>query len=295
MTPFVKLKGKIVTPPWSGTSLSAKYSRFSSLGAIGESLETCPDCGTFDPAYETFDDYLHECGLDVPPLVKLLDTSANLSVQVHPDRIAAARHGGVSKNEFWYVLDAMPDAKMYYGTRDGITRDEVMCGIRSGDILSCLAEISVNKGDVFMIPEGMIHSLGAGITVIEVQNTDGTTYRIKDISGSREIHTEQSCDSFEIYSRDEAASYAISPCGKFSGISLPGDMLVSTLEYAMTRYTAKNVSERLTLGAGGVYVFCENGGFSIGSEVFTQGDSIFIGESGLELDLTENTELLFVI
>ncbi|TLS51387.1 class I mannose-6-phosphate isomerase [Paenibacillus antri] len=147
-----------------------------------------------------------------PLLIKLLDCSDDLSVQVHPnddyERLGA---GELGKTEMWYVLDAKPGAKIIYGLREGVDRETLAAAIDQGRILDCLHEVEAKPGDTFYIPAGTVHALGAGVLVAEIQQNSDTTYRLYDynrpgLDGKpRELHIE---DSLNVIAYDGAgASY----------------------------------------------------------------------------------------
>lgn len=280
----VHLIGAKLSPIWSGESLCEKYSSFSDCGRVGEVWLTSvtDDC----PAYARhfgqlipFAEYLRLCGLEAPPLVKLLDTSLPLSVQIHPDREAAARHGGIPKSELWYILSAAPDAHILYGTKEGLTEGDVRDAIFDGSIEEKLCRINVKVGEVYMLPSGMLHSLGAGITVLEVQNLAGSTYRVKDIAGTREVHTVEASDSLHIYTEADAAALALSDMSRLRKKRLVGTVLAATPDFAVTRYSAEHGRSTLTVSAG-VCMFCERGGGSAEGTEFFAGDSLFFGYEG---------------
>jgi mannose-6-phosphate isomerase len=134
-----------------------------------------------------------------PLLIKLLDCSDDLSVQVHPhddDEHLAA--GELGKTEMWYVLDARPGAKIIYGLQEGVDRDAMAAAIAENRVLDCLNEVHVQAGDTFYIPAGTVHALGAGVLVAEIQQNSDTTYRLYDygrlgLDGRpRDLHIEDS-------------------------------------------------------------------------------------------------------
>lgn len=134
-----------------------------------------------------------------PLLIKLLDCSDDLSVQVHPnDNYERLGPGELGKTEMWYVLDAKPGAKIIYGLREGVDRAALAAAIAENRILDCLQEVSVSAGDTFYIPAGTVHALGAGVLVAEIQQNSDTTYRLYDydrpgLDGKpRELHIEDS-------------------------------------------------------------------------------------------------------
>ena len=114
--------------------------------------------------------WLHE-GLEACPLlIKIIRAREALSVQVHPDNAFAreAEHKS-GKTEMWYVLDCEPGAYLYYGLKHRITEEEFRKRIRNQSILEVCRRVPVKKGDVFYIPAGVLHAIGAGITVAEIQ------------------------------------------------------------------------------------------------------------------------------
>ena len=128
----------------------------------------------------------------VPLLVKLLFTSDNLSVQVHPEDDYAAKHhdGSRGKTEMWHILRAEPDAKIALGVREKITPEQLREAALSGAIMDLLDWIPVRPGDTFFIPAGTIHAIGGGIALCEVQQLSDITYRLFDYGRDRELHLE---------------------------------------------------------------------------------------------------------
>ena len=134
-----------------------------------------------------------------PLLLKLLDAQQLLSVQVHPDDGYAAAHGGSKgKTEAWVILNAEPGAKIVYGM-DACGKD-LRAIVEAGELESCLHWESVRPGDVFYIPHGLVHALGAGIQTYEIQQSSDITYRFSDwgrlgLDGQpRPLHIENALD-----------------------------------------------------------------------------------------------------
>ena len=116
-----------------------------------------------------------------PLLVKLIDAKADLSVQVHPgDDYALANESSYGKNEMWYVLDSAPGAGLYVGFKKDVTAEEVRSKIEDGTITELLNFVPTKKGDVFFIPAGTVHAIGAGNLICEVQQSSNCTYRLYD-------------------------------------------------------------------------------------------------------------------
>jgi mannose-6-phosphate isomerase len=136
-------------------------------------------------------------GNKFPLLVKFIDAKQDLSIQVHPsDELAKQRHNSMGKTEMWYVIDADKGAKLRSGFSTQITPKEYKERILSNTITDVLQEYKIQKGDVFFLPAGRIHSIGAGAFIAEIQQTSDITYRIydfnrKDADGkTRELHTD---------------------------------------------------------------------------------------------------------
>ena len=144
-------------------------------------------------------------GLEFPLLIKYLDCNDKLSVQVHPDdALAEERHNSFGKTEAWYIADCKEAAAIYLGFKDlNITREEYISAVSESRLEELLNRVEVKKGDVFFIPAGTVHALGAGIEVVEVQQTSDVTYRIYDwdrvdASGKgRELHTALAVDAID--------------------------------------------------------------------------------------------------
>lgn len=115
-----------------------------------------------------------------PLLVKLLEAAQDLSIQVHPDTIAAERLRSESKEECWYILHATPGAEVYLGLADGVDARTFAARAATPDVVDLLARHTVRAGDFVHVPAGTAHGIGAGITLVEVQESSDTTYRIYD-------------------------------------------------------------------------------------------------------------------
>lgn len=125
----------------------------------------------------------------LPLLAKYLFTSDKLSVQVHPnDAQAQARRLTSGKEECWLVLDADLDAVLGIGTRRPLSGDELRAASLDGSIEALMDWKPVARGDFFYIPAGTVHAIGAGVSLIEVQQHADITYRLYDYGRPRELH-----------------------------------------------------------------------------------------------------------
>ncbi|MBQ9418761.1 MAG: class I mannose-6-phosphate isomerase [Synergistaceae bacterium] len=136
-----------------------------------------------------------------PLMVKLIDSARPLSIQVHPDDDYAQRvEGSKGKTELWYILDSEPDSFLYLGFRRQTTRREFEQAIENNTLTNILQKIKVHAGDSFFIPAGTVHSIGAGITLVEIQQNSNITYRVYDYGRvgadgkPRELHTQKALD-----------------------------------------------------------------------------------------------------
>ena len=122
-------------------------------------------------------------------LVKLLFTSAPLSIQVHPDDEFARSLGLPNgKTEAWYILEARPGAQVALGLKQPVTSTGLRAAIRDGSIATLVQWIPAAKGDIFFVPAGTIHAIGAGIVLAEIQQRSDTTFRLFDYGSTRELH-----------------------------------------------------------------------------------------------------------
>ena len=136
-----------------------------------------------------------------PTLIKLIDAKKALSIQVHPDdSFALSREGQYGKTEMWIVLEREEGAFLYFGFQKDYTEEEIRRAIEEENFPSLLCKVMVEPGDVFFIPAGTVHAIGAGILLAEVQQNSNLTYRVydygrKDAQGNtRELHVEKALD-----------------------------------------------------------------------------------------------------
>ncbi|MBF6598179.1 MAG: class I mannose-6-phosphate isomerase [Fermentimonas sp.] len=150
----------------------------------------------------------HKFGNKFPLLIKFIDAQDDLSIQVHPDdKLAGERHNSFGKTEMWYVVKAAPGAFLYTGFEKDISPHEYEKSIEDNSFTDSLKKHTVKEGDVFFLPAGRVHAIGAGCFIAEIQQTSNITYRIydynrKDAQGnSRELHTELAKDAidFKLY------------------------------------------------------------------------------------------------
>lgn len=149
------------------------------------------------PVYEKFGDTF-------PLLIKIIDAKKDLSVQVHPDdELAKKRHNSLGKTEMWYIIDTEPGAKIYAGLSRSITPDDYVRLVKEKKIMDVVAVHDSAPGDLFFLPAGRIHAIGAGNLLAEIQETSDITYRVydfdrRDADGNlRQLHTEEAREAID--------------------------------------------------------------------------------------------------
>ena len=163
-----------------------------------------------DKVYEKF-------GEEFPLLIKFIDAQENLSVQVHPDdKTAIERHGCYGKTEMWYVLHANKNSEIISGFNKATTKEELEESLNKKNLTSILNSEKAQTGDVFFMPAGRIHAIGAGVCLAEIQQTSDVTYRVYDwdrvdYEGTpRELHLDDALDVIDYsFHKDYKTSYKL--------------------------------------------------------------------------------------
>lgn len=204
---------------WGGTKLISDFNKKTDKEIIAESWElSCHKDGQSiimngEFKGRTLADVISEVGKekilgtacdrfnDFPILIKLIDAKNDLSIQVHPDNNYALLHEGeYGKTEMWYIVDCEPDAFIYYGFKEQISKNEFKRRIQDNDLLPVLKKQPVKPGDVYFIEAGTLHAICSGILIAEIQQNSNTTYRIYDYDRigadgkKRELHIDKAVD-----------------------------------------------------------------------------------------------------
>lgn len=143
-------------------------------------------------------------GTMFPILVKFIDAAKDLSIQVHPgDEIAQKRHNCCGKTELWYIMHADSGAVLYSGFCRKTDKASFRKQIETGNVEAQLNRFYTEKGDVFYLPAGRVHGIGAGNFLVEIQQPSDITYRIYDFDRidkdgkKRELHTDLALDAID--------------------------------------------------------------------------------------------------
>ncbi|MDO6676077.1 mannose-6-phosphate isomerase [Tenacibaculum sp. 1_MG-2023] len=245
------LKQKI----WGGKKLNELLHKNSDGSNIGESWEisdvdgdeSIVSNGDFEGRtlrslleeykYDLVGGYVYKTfGKQFPLLIKFIDAKEVLSIQVHPDDDLAGLQESFGKTEMWYVMQADEEASIIIGFKENSSKEEYIQHLNNKTLLSILNIDKVAKGDVYFVPPGRVHAIGAGLLIAEIQQTSDLTYRIydwdrKDIDGNyRELHTEKALKAIDfsaessyktIYVKQENVANKVVTCHYFTTNILP--------------------------------------------------------------------------
>lgn len=168
-----------------------------------------------------------------PLLFKFVDAHRNLSVQVHPNDEQAGQLDppDLGKTEAWVIMDARPGATIYAGLKRGFDRDSFAREVARGTCELCLNQIHPQPGDCIFVPAGLVHAIGAGLLIAEIQQSSNTTFRLFDWNRvrpdgqPRDLHIEQALDTINYglgptkvqqpVATDDPAVWRLVRCDKF--------------------------------------------------------------------------------
>lgn len=244
---------------------------------------------------------------ELPILIKFIDANQDLSVQVHPTDEYAFTHenGAWGKTEMWYVLDAGKDACLTYGLKQDMEANKLRDAVAKGTVSKYLQKLPICKDDVFFIPAGTIHAIGAGALIAEIQQNSNLTYRLYDYErvdkqgNKRELHVEKALEVADLHVvstprqpmrvlkyRPGMASELLCRCKYFEVYR----MLVNTERRQQVYFRADELSFRVLLCING----CGTMEFAGESLHFYKGDCIFIPADSVEIKLHGQVQFLDV-
>ena len=239
-------------------------------------------------------------GKTFPLLIKFIDASDDLSVQVHPDDIFAQKvHKQNGKNEMWFVVDADFDSELILGVKKTLTKPEYIRSVEEKNLSQILNSVKVSSGDALYIPAGRIHAIKKGVLLAEIQQSSDLTYRIydwdrKDLNGKyRELHNELAIDVVELAAK---GNYFIDYNKQEEFNKLVSNQYFSVNYLQLTGLTKKDYSEIDSF----VVLMCISGGFSVSYKDqiinVNKGETILIPAviNIIELNSENHTELLEV-
>ncbi len=227
--PFLKFTPILKEKIWGGEKLMTRLHKKSNKKNIGESWEISDVEGDVsivsngvlrgkslkelitiykgnlvgNHVYKQFNDKF-------PLLIKYIDAKKPLSIQLHPhDELAKKRHNSFGKTEMWYVMQADQEANLIVGFKKNTSKQEYAYHLENKSLTDILNFDEVAHGDVYFIPTGRVHAIGAGVLLAEIQQTSDITYRVYDwdrqdqYGNYRDLHTEQAIDAIDYKALDE--------------------------------------------------------------------------------------------
>jgi mannose-6-phosphate isomerase len=210
-----------------------------------------------------------------PLLIKLINAKDKLSVQVHPnDEYAHRVERELGKTEIWYVVDAFEGANLVVGTKE-CTKEQFKEAINSGTLDKYLNRIPVKKGEVYFVKSGLVHAIGEGVIIAEIQQNSDTTYRVYDYNRGREIHVDKALDVIDLNLKGK----------KSMGLKIERETFIKTYYNLCDKFSLELYEIKTSLVEKSdeerFYIFtCVEGNGTIsfegGSEKIEAGESIFI-------------------
>lgn len=246
------------------------------------------------------DKVFEKYGDEFPLLIKLIDATDTLSIQVHPDNeVAKLRHHAFGKTEMWYIIDSEPNAKIITGFNKEINKDEFQKHLDENTLQDILNVERAEKGDIFFLPAGRVHAIGKGILLAEIQQASDITYRIHDWNRvdkngkPRELHTDLALDVIDFKQYD---SYKFSK----SIVNNEPTELVNTDFFDVNRISFnKSIDREYHLLDSFVIYLCIEGELSItygenDKETLSKGETVLIPAEINELTLTPKNSAIIL-
>lgn len=211
-------------------------------------------------------------------LLKLLFTSAPLSIQVHPGNEFARGMGLPNgKSEAWYIVSAIPGAQVGVGLKRRVTSEELRAAIRDGSIVELIAWRAVARGDVVFIPAGTIHAIGAGIVLAEIQQNSDATFRLFDYGRRRELHEDSGIAAAE------AGPLQSQP----DPIQLGAErsVLVASPHFVLERVDLADTARWALRADQETWMLVLDGDATVGPTPLSVGQAIFAADSRCDIDV----------
>lgn len=258
----LKLKPAVKEIIWGGDKLKTDYNKSAPFEKLAESWELTvrPDgmnvIENGEYAGMPLGEYLTQeliaknySGDRFPLLIKFIDARDKLSIQVHPsDEYSLKNEGEYGKTEMWYIVEADEGAELVFGLdgdENGEYSKEIFDkAVENKSIEKLLHRVKVHSGDVFFIPSGLVHAIGSGILICEIQQNSNVTYRVYDYDRPgkdgkpRELHVEKARDVIVNYSTAQIESL------RFSGnADLTPDLLATCDKFTVHKYDISGTKE----------------------------------------------------
>lgn len=280
---------------WGGRRLIDSYNKSCDAERLAESWELTvrPDgmskIANGEYAARTLGEFIDAAGADVigagydgdrfPLLIKLIDARDRLSIQVHPsDEYSLKNENEYGKTEMWYIVEVDEGAELVFGLSSDYTPEGFKAALDAGRVEDMLRRVKVHAGEVYFIPSGLVHAIGAGILICEIQQNSNVTYRVYDYNRPgadgkpRPLHVNKALDVIVNYTPAEIEALRFSRGVKPSDDS--SALLAACDKFVVTRYDV----------AGSVAVDADETSFV--SLTFTDGDGVIVFD-GCEYEFTK--------
>lgn len=222
---------------WGGDKLKKDYGKNADFDKLAESWELTvrPDgmntVANGEYAGMTLGELIAKSGNKIvgsnysgdrfPLLIKFIDACDRLSIQVHPsDDYALKNENEFGKTEMWYIVEAEEGAELVFGLSKDYTKESFAKAVSEGTVENLLNRVKVHAGDVYFIPSGLVHAIGAGILICEIQQNSNVTYRVYDYNRPgkdgkpRELHVEKAKEVIVNYTPEEIEKMRFSGTAK---------------------------------------------------------------------------------
>lgn len=294
----LKLSYIAKTALWGGNNLSERFNKNSDFDKISETWELSvrDDAQSVilsgEASGKTLREYFDEVGYDAvapdfkvgdrfPLLIKFIDANDRLSLQVHPDDSYASQvENDSGKTEMWYIVSAKEDSSIIYGLGEGVSEADFADRIRDGKTADAVATIPVKAGESYFIPSGMVHAIGEGIIIAEIQQNSDLTYRVYDYDRvgadgkKRELHVEKAIAVTKGFTQKQIDDICYSKGAKKDGV------LADCEYFKVERLCIDGKAKRLVDGESfeSILVLEGEGAIIFNGEEYaiTQGDSWYL-------------------
>ncbi len=255
---------------WELSGVKGNLSEVSNGGLHGKTVVDLIEL--FGPEFLGYSIF-KKFGNEFPLLIKFIDAAEDLSIQVHPDdQLAQKRHGGLGKTEMWYILQADEGSTLISGFNRETNKQEYLDYFNSGRLTQLLNYEEVNEHDVFFLPAGRVHTIGAGLMLAEIQQTSDITYRIYDFDredkegNKRELHLDAALEAIDFNFYDNYKT-------TFEEVKNQPSQIVSTSFFTTNKLTLdrKIDLDRSNLDCFKIYI-------GVGGSASIAGESIAFGE-----------------
>lgn len=219
----LKLKPVVKEIIWGGNKLKTDYNKNADFDKLAESWEVTvrPDGMSViengEYAGMSLGEYIDKATYAVigegydgdrfPLLIKFIDARESLSIQVHPaDEYSLKNENEFGKTEMWYIVDCDEGSELIIGTKPNYSQEAFDEAVKSDTVEDLFIHQKVKPGEIYFIPAGMVHAIGAGILICEIQQNSNVTYRVYDFGRlgkdgkPRETHVDKARDVIENHS-----------------------------------------------------------------------------------------------